>query len=137
MDEPYIEKEREFAETQIVLRILTDFCNATKKPHALVNRVKSSLSETEQDMLLRLSSEGPLHATLLPIRTVGVQGDCRTYSYVAALSSSQPPCWPNLFQVTKLISKICHNINRSVPLLVIPLLMIMFDVLLQRGVCVG
>ncbi|ELT99234.1 hypothetical protein CAPTEDRAFT_224299 [Capitella teleta] len=114
MDEPFIEKEREFSETQHVLRIMTDFCNATKKPHALVNRVTSSLSEADQDFLLQLSTERPLHANLLPIRTVGVQGDCRTYSYVAALSSSGAPCWSKVFHLTKLISKICHNINRVV-----------------------
>lgn len=114
MEEPFFEKEREYAETQFVLRIMTDFANATKKPHALVNRVKASLSDSEQEMLHRMSLERQLHALLLPVRTVGVQGDCRTYSYVAAISSNQPPNWPSLFQLTKLISKICHNVNRYV-----------------------
>ena len=41
-----------------------------------------------------------------------LQGDCRTYSYVAALSSDQEPNWKHLSQLARLIPKVCHNINR-------------------------
>ena len=41
-----------------------------------------------------------------------LQGDGRTYSYVAALSSDDPPHWDSIFALAKIIPKICHNINR-------------------------
>merc|ERR1711862_1073834 len=53
-----------------------------------------------------------LKATLLPFKTVGVQGDGRTYSYPCVLSGASPPDWPSLFKLAKLIPKVCHNVNR-------------------------
>lgn len=41
-----------------------------------------------------------------------VQGDCRTYSYVAGLSSDHPPDWKDLLTLAKIIPRVCHNINR-------------------------
>eukprot|EP00123_Amoebidium_parasiticum_P013864 comp22194_c2_seq1/m.32619 comp22194_c2_seq1/g.32619 ORF comp22194_c2_seq1/g.32619 comp22194_c2_seq1/m.32619 type:complete len:673 (-) comp22194_c2_seq1:522-2540(-) len=60
-----------------------------------------------------------LAATLLPIKTVGVQGDGRTYSYVCALSlldgsSPTETQWEGLFLYAKVIPRLCHNINRVV-----------------------
>lgn len=63
-------------------------------------------------MLRRISSKQKLAATLLPIRTVGVQGDCRTYSYVAGISSEREPDWEDMIFLARLIPRICHNINR-------------------------
>eukprot|EP00126_Sphaerothecum_destruens_P010200 Sdes_comp20689_c1_seq1m16225 len=61
---------------------------------------------------------GKVTSTLLPIKTVGVQGDGRTYSYVAALFCQEQNLekipWNCLFQLAKLIPKLCHNINRVV-----------------------
>lgn len=61
-------------------------------------------------------------ATLLPIKSVGVQGDCRTYSYVVGLSEDQTKETDNMAAETKkfedlsvlakLIPRICHNVNR-------------------------
>ena len=70
-EEPYM--ERDFAETQILLRIMTDFANSSKKPNALLNRVKSGTSGEDQALLTRISEEAELSATLLPVQTVGVQ----------------------------------------------------------------
>lgn len=54
-----------------------------------------------------------MHATLLPIRSVGVQGDKRSYSYVVGLSSSsQEPNWSDLLFLAKIIPRILHNVNR-------------------------
>ncbi len=51
-------------------------------------------------------------ATLLPIQTVGVQGDGRTYSYLVALSGEQD--WKILFEKAKQIPKTIHLVNRIV-----------------------
>lgn len=111
-EEPYI--CRDFAETCIMLKIIVDFISALKTPHSLLSRVRNSTSDEEQELLKTISSKSELAATLLPIKTVGVQGDCRTYSYVVALSSNQPPCWSDLMKLAKIIPRICRNINRVV-----------------------
>ncbi|CAH1773036.1 unnamed protein product [Owenia fusiformis] len=110
--EPY--REKDFAETKIILKIIVDFSNSIKKPHALLTRVKECTTEEEQAELMRISSANSYISTLLPIKTVGVQGDCRTYSYVVALSSDSEPCWKDLLSLAKIIPRICHNINRVV-----------------------
>jgi GMP synthase (glutamine-hydrolysing) len=111
-DEPYIEKD--FAETSIIVKIIVDFNTSIKKPHALLHRVRSRTSDEEQSDLSRISDTDALTATLLPIKTVGVQGDCRTYNYVCGLSSDLAPNWQNLFTIAKIIPRICSNINRVV-----------------------
>lgn len=110
--EPYIDKN--YAETNVLLRSITDFCNVIKKPHSLLQRVKNSLSEIEQEMIMRISSSDQIFSSILPIQSVGVQGDGRTYSYAAALSSDLPPNWEHLNFLAKIIPRVCHNINRIV-----------------------
>ncbi|KAL3862338.1 hypothetical protein ACJMK2_008314 [Sinanodonta woodiana] len=114
-DQPYICKD--FPETNVILKFITDFANALKTPHALLNRVKNATTAEEQEELVRISQEESLSSTLLPIKTVGVQGDSRTYSYVAGLSSDKDVDkinWKSLMILAKLIPRICHNINRVV-----------------------
>lgn len=52
--------------------------------------------------------------TLLPVQTVGVQGDGRTYSYCAALSSVGEPDWMVLRKLALEIPKTIHQVNRVV-----------------------
>lgn len=111
-EEPYMEKD--FGETAIMLRVLTDFHNSVKKPNALVSRIQSTMSKQDQEHLKEITASDSLTGTLLPIRSVGVQGDCRTYSYVAALSLGGEPNWENLSTLAKIIPRTCHNINRVV-----------------------
>ncbi|XP_013404318.1 GMP synthase [glutamine-hydrolyzing] [Lingula anatina] len=111
-EEPYIDKS--FGETSIILKLIIEYSTAIKKPHALLDRIKRATSEQEQESLTRISSTDKLGVALLPIQTVGVQGDCRTYSYPAAIFSDIEPNWENLFTLAKLIPRICHNINRVV-----------------------
>ena len=40
-------------------------------------------------------------ATVLPIRSVGVQGDARTYSYAVGISSEKDPIWEDLLYFAK------------------------------------
>lgn len=54
---------------------------------------------------------------ILPIRTVGVQGDGRTYAYAAALSIGRLPNkeeWNSLGRLALVIPKLTSNVNRIV-----------------------
>jgi GMP synthase (glutamine-hydrolysing) len=66
-------------------------------------KINSALSE--------FSTPG-ISATLLPIQTVGVQGDGRSYSYLAGLSGNRN--WDELFRIAKEIPKRIHKVNRVV-----------------------
>jgi len=54
------------------------------------------------------------HSTLLPCRTVGVQGDARSYSNLCALSTRSAPNWPDLLALAKDLPKAVKAINRVV-----------------------
>jgi len=92
--------------------VIVDYKNKLQKNHALINRVTGATSEAEQKDLLRISANSQIQATLLPIRSVGVQGDKRSYSYVVGLSTSQEPNWQDLLFLAKIIPRILHNVNR-------------------------
>lgn len=50
--------------------------------------------------------------TLLPIKTVGVQGDGRSYSYLAGISGEQN--WPQLIALARKIPQSVHSVNRVI-----------------------
>lgn len=70
-EEPFMEAD--FGETQVLVRLIVDYANMSAKEHALLNRIEAATSEDERQLLEDLSSRNHLIATLLPIRTVGVQ----------------------------------------------------------------
>ena len=130
-EEPFMEAD--FGETQVLVRLMVDYANAAAKEHALLNRIEVATSEEERQLLEQLANRNQYFATLLPIRTVGVQviqgpmylkfhfsthfvfqqGDSRTYSYCVALSSDQgPPNWEDLMTYARIIPRVCHNVNR-------------------------
>ncbi|KAH9634277.1 hypothetical protein HF086_011537 [Spodoptera exigua] len=110
-DEPYA--ERDFAETQVIVKIIVEYASMCVKSHALLGRVANASTPAEQAELKRISSKSPVAATLLPVRSVGVQGDGRTYSYAVALSTERyPPDWNDMHYLAKLIPRVCHNVNR-------------------------
>uniref|UniRef100_A0ABK0LFI0 GMP synthase (glutamine-hydrolyzing) n=1 Tax=Rattus norvegicus TaxID=10116 RepID=A0ABK0LFI0_RAT len=111
-EEPYICKD--FPETNNILKIVADFSASVKKPHTLLQRVKACTTEEDQEKLMEITSQHSLNAFLLPIKTVGVQGDCRSYSYVCGISSKDEPDWESLIFLARLIPRMCHNINRVV-----------------------
>lgn len=61
---------------------------------------------------LKAFEEKDISAQLLPIRTVGVQGDGRTYSYAVGLSGA--PDWQRLIDKAREIPKRLHEVNRVV-----------------------
>lgn len=93
----------------------TTFSNLTTKDAALLDAataatVDAAVTSSGLDGLLSSYS-----FTLLPVRTVGVQGDGRTYSYVAALTKTGPVSdWEEVLNVAKLIPRVCHEVNRVV-----------------------
>ena len=89
---------------------------------------QSISSEHDRQFLLDFTQKYLLQATLLPMKTVGVQGDSRTYSLPAALSCSTQPPWEDLITLAKIIPKVLHNVNRWVqgqPHTVAPALMLL------------
>uniref|UniRef100_A0A6A7FSM0 GMP synthase (glutamine-hydrolyzing) n=2 Tax=Hirondellea gigas TaxID=1518452 RepID=A0A6A7FSM0_9CRUS len=101
----------DFIETQVLLKVITDYGVNVRKKHALLGRVDVSTNECERHELLRIGLLN-FQATLLPIKSVGVQGDRRSYSYVVGLSTDAEPSWESLMVLARLIPKICHNVNR-------------------------
>ncbi|XP_069684502.1 GMP synthase [glutamine-hydrolyzing] isoform X2 [Periplaneta americana] len=104
--------ERDFSETQVLVKIIAEYDQMLQKKHALLNRVESVTSDEERLELRKASNKQHLAATLLPIRSVGVQGDCRSYSYVVGLSSEKEPDWDDMQFLARLIPRVCHNVNR-------------------------
>ncbi|XP_029044964.1 GMP synthase burgundy [Osmia lignaria lignaria] len=113
-DEPYMDKD--FPETQVIVKIMAEYEQMLQKKHGLLNRVEDATSESERQYLRQLSSYRHIAATLLPIRSVGVQGDRRSYSYVVGLSVEESVTegieWNDLLFLAKLIPRVCHNVNR-------------------------
>ncbi|CAH8534625.1 unnamed protein product [Dicrocoelium dendriticum] len=110
--EPYM--DRDFSENTSLIKMIAGYHKMSQKPHALLTKINTALRVDEQQRLAEITVQRTLAAHLLPIRAVGVQGDCRTYSHVCALSSSSAPDWDALSFLAHLIPRICHSINRVV-----------------------
>lgn len=52
---------------------MAEYEQMLQKKHALLNRVEGATNEIERQQLRRVSSHRHIAATLLPIRSVGVQ----------------------------------------------------------------
>ena len=122
----------DFYETQTILKHIACYNMSKNRPYYLFNKIVQSLSKAELKTLEEITASCRYRATLLPISSVGVQGDARTYSYCAAFSCNSAksgggsagdqqsgqasakfsPNWDHLFFLAKVIPRCCHNINR-------------------------
>ncbi|KAF1765493.1 hypothetical protein GCK72_005445 [Caenorhabditis remanei] len=76
-------------------------------------RTDTLLSLSQRDRILAEKQTFQISAHVLPIKTVGVQGDARSYSYAVALSTDERPIpWQLLFAYASVIPKLFHGINR-------------------------
>ncbi len=112
-EEPFI--DREFNRTNEDLFSISNYIDAhlsfKDKVRALFpKQLDPDSRKALNDLEERFSAIEGINATLLPIKTVGVQGDGRTYSYLAGLSGEKN--WDDLFFLAQWIPKICHNVNR-------------------------
>ncbi|VDM52789.1 unnamed protein product [Angiostrongylus costaricensis] len=99
----------DFAPTHQCLNVLVNL----RHPPATPVEIMAALKDWE--IAEFLSQPFVITATLLPIKSVGVQGDSRSYSYVAALSVEDTFIpWKLLARYATIIPKLLHNINRVV-----------------------
>ncbi|MEW6751536.1 MAG: glutamine-hydrolyzing GMP synthase [Candidatus Latescibacterota bacterium] len=82
-------------------------CHAGEEPDAGLAAV--------EERARPLAAQHGLALDLLPLRSVGVQGDCRTYAHPAVVSG--PAEWDALETVSTLLTNACEEINRVVYLL--------------------
>ncbi|CAF0785237.1 unnamed protein product [Adineta steineri] len=114
-DEPYMPHET-FAQTSNLLKSIVNYSTQSSS----ISSLNDIFTDNEKIRLQNLTSldKHDYTSVLLPIRSVGVQGDARTYSFAAAISSNdKKPNWNELFMLARLITKTCHHINRVVYIL--------------------
>merc|ERR1712048_686455 len=104
---PYVEDD--FHKTNVAVQDIVALEAVPEERSAFKERVVRAYGGN----VSRLLRSG-LTATVLPFKTVGVQGDGRTYSYPCVLSGPSTPDWPLLLEFARLIPKVCHNVNRVV-----------------------
>ncbi|EYB83079.1 hypothetical protein Y032_0343g3057 [Ancylostoma ceylanicum] len=105
----------DFGTTHQCLNVLTNLSRQPTTPFEEEYREKMLAAMSGWEISELLSQSFAIYSTLLPIKSVGVQGDSRSYSYVAALSSAQTPIpWQLLARYATVIPKLLHNINRVV-----------------------
>ncbi|XP_015927874.1 GMP synthase [glutamine-hydrolyzing] isoform X3 [Parasteatoda tepidariorum] len=110
-DEPF--QDKNFSFTSVLVKVIIEYKSSVENSHGFVFRVKSSTSEEEQAFLTALSTKYKLTSTVLPIKSVGVQGDQRTYSYVVGLSTNDEiQDWEDMMTLAKIIPRVCHSVNR-------------------------
>ena len=82
--------------TTTLLAHIVDFCRASQQPSPTMQAVQQCLSAQEQDFLQRVTLEGSLTATLLPIFSVGVQvrASWAAGNGLASFPGTSPTAWP-------------------------------------------
>ncbi|XP_055357139.1 GMP synthase [glutamine-hydrolyzing]-like [Paramacrobiotus metropolitanus] len=112
--EPY--RGRDYDKTVMLLRIICSFAKPVWHLSVMHDSVRATLTKEEVDFLTE-ASDYNIAGHVLPIRSVGVQGDGRSFKHVAALSmeleTGKIP-WKVLFRLAEIIPRICEQISRVV-----------------------
>lgn len=106
---PQLIQRHPFPGPGLAIRIL---CSMTDSLNELVDYYETQAKLTQLE-----SSFKDIKLLLLPVKSVGIQGDCRTYSYIAAIESISDINWDESMQIAKVIPQTIHNINRVVQLI--------------------
>ncbi|KII68132.1 GMP synthase [glutamine-hydrolyzing] [Thelohanellus kitauei] len=89
------------------------YSKSCKSDDPSLKYIKNALSSHEFDQLVSATKvDYYLAVVLLPILTVGVQGDNRSYKNCVVLSSDHTINWNSLEVIARVIPKICTSINR-------------------------
>ena len=75
-------------------------------------KTDGEISQKDTDLLDKISRENDFSAIILPVRSVGVQGDSRTYAHPAAIFGKYD--YDNLQKVSTLITNRMKSVNRVV-----------------------
>eukprot|EP01133_Synstelium_polycarpum_P004306 gene4306-5029_t len=104
--------DAQFDTTSAVLSYIVTGESSSNLEQSLATKIDNQLRDMScLDAVRAIKDVRPI---LLPVQTVGVQGDGRTYSYLVGLSTKAEPNWQSLFLLAKVIPKLCHNVNRVV-----------------------
>lgn len=105
--------ESHFNETDSVLEFIlngnypTNTIGLNEDKAQEIVKTLEGFNRSEQDLLAHIrknQSTNQVTATVLPVKSVGVQGDGRTYNYVCALICKNPD-WEQLIHLAKIITK--------------------------------
>ncbi|VDN17486.1 unnamed protein product [Gongylonema pulchrum] len=100
-----------FFTTQHHLQLIINLaeCDVDSEEYTAITQ---HLSKNDFETLCEKRCE--ITATLLPVQSVGVQGDRRSYAYVAALSTNERPIpWLLLENMARIIPRLIHSDRRS------------------------
>ncbi|VDN07613.1 unnamed protein product [Thelazia callipaeda] len=101
-----------FVTTQHHLHLIANLPHCNKKSEEY-GTIIQHISTNDLEIIGHHNFE--IATTLLPVQSVGVQGDGRSYAYAAALSTNERPIpWNLLEQLARVIPRLLHNINRVV-----------------------
>jgi len=124
-EKPYIGSDEEWQKTNTMLRsILAYHTLATESDvHTVITRMLARQEDSER--LHTITARGNIKGMVLPIQSVGVQGDGRSYSHPVALfyeggsgdkrgNGQKDIPWDDLMFLASIIPRYAHGVNRAV-----------------------
>lgn len=110
--------------TASLIKTFVRYADANENPNEIFIKLNEKINPRDRQILLEVTSRLPkLSAVILPFRTVGVQGDARTYSLCAAISCDRADSekymntvqyWKDLYTLAKILPTVAKYINRVV-----------------------
>lgn len=104
----------DFSELTNKLNLICSYHSLKTLQTQMLNTLEGQLSDAHRTFLCSLADHPKIYPVLLPIRSVGVQGDERTYSYAAGFTQEKGTKvpWQILIQLTRIVTMLCNKINR-------------------------